>query len=1621
MSRAETLTQDLALLQYDLSAMVPRYFDPAQMKQYLVAISSQSDTTNEFMDSIPPIAFATSKCLIIMNSTRVNDDGIQTVVEFQQSLGYPSALCWLNSKILSVGFEKGYFIIFNLQGECILEERFHESLVANIKVANNKCNSWNSHVDDSVKDNNGIEIWILYEDGLLVTCPLELLSTGQSKCAMKLKLLEYTSQESTAYDFIILPTPYSQSFGDLIADYVHSSAPVQPTDSAPKNQVSVVVSGFNPALSMYNIGGELYFQYFQQCGKIIEYYKEVITNNLTNSVTSILPQIASIFGVESEKKANKNQNTEKPMTTILEFDDQKRKIFRIIVDPDDRLIASADSLGRVLLFDALTFTSIRIWKGVRDARLAWTQGITGDKTVLALCVYAPQIGLLSIFEMRHGPLLRTIAIGQRCHIFTISCPVFDTLNGNESVTLLSKCCVLTVENSQLSLSKIDPYTQPAATIRHVENRAVGAKVVEKESESLNTIDLDGIQTEAQALVTCHSIISNIHVYACDDMDQLEETLMCLLKLITNIIHLHDILSSIAMTEVNSVDATNIIKFSCNFHRYCFNILLQHAKKVSSHIILFNELKLKLRVLDAYESIIQLHSNSDHKGGVNSYNKDELDQLCRQKTNRSEALCWLMLQLKRVSNMHSGTQVMKQVVPIKYSLSNTSLNDAQVSSPVINSRSTSSDRTKLIGSPLILTPGSEKCLSEPSSPLLSAHKKTQLSSKNRGWSNASEDTNNSSEYRMSPLTIHSDSKACVSNDSESDYTNSTAYGAQSINFSHFYSSYLDLFLSDTAQTVSVLPLWIHLPIRSSIPSALYTGANSEQSVKSLVSFIFSLLLKDIFSFQDTIQVLSCLGLHSADSMLHTLPMLVSLLHSSHGSSIPELFVKSISVNTMQKYIRDTLLAFQEEYSVFITTLDAHSRMVKSVNGLNISKLSAEYLNDIQDELKLKKGEDSEEDCVDDVRLQEIEDNMKLFSLLTAVMLNISPSAATNTLPTYDDIISYILTPLRIMISGSVHSAFMMSVTALILEVLVAVSDQVERRSYGKYSLVVTIQQWQMLFNKLRVVTFLTFRSTHLISVDSIDNCTTSIFQTLAEDTLQFSTYADRANEHEHRCQEVFLSKSKHNAGTDLRLSDSSSTSNSSNTFHGPLLAWGTTADSRWRELLAVAESSMSTKTAAVNVPGEERSKVKRARPLLLYFPSHIDSSILGCYRGIILAQKWYQQPVRIDSFSLVVAHVFALPLYVRATVSLYICHRYLFPLLLNYIRAENGDMTLNNIITNEQMKDLQVMYGNVSLVKEFTRSAIELITYCNHHMVYPDVTGKNGDIIEALDCAWVTDSSCDSLDHTFPSTKDAFLSRLLYSYLTHGGCDACGIKIHISVLWILQLRSQCGLRGVKPCQLYENALSSIIFQDDSLCYNRHQYHELYATASGNPNIYKIRIEFIYECFRLSDSEYPNVVYKLGELFQVPIAIMKLYHVETLLGRGTSDDIVEQMIQSISQYSNENKPILDSIIRTLRIRIGNAIARIDRIPSLGPLIAAIDADAYSWVREVVTSPPDNSTIESIKKGILPVFAINISATKRLLQCIHATVLTCPVGQRDKEWNERNGSIDKLLAICTEICKK
>jgi hypothetical protein len=264
--------------------------------------------------------------------------------------------------------------------------------------------------------------------------------TSLARYYLKYKLVDH----GLVNDFAVLSSPYISSIFE--------------TDSSHGPLTSFVVSGIEPALSLYTVGGKQHFQHF---GKLASYVRDKVHSAITKTVGSAL---VSFFG----SNGNGNDQIEEgedytPISSILDFNESdKRRILRLSLSPGfssphpslppplllssstagGKLIAAADSLGRVLLFDSrLATTAVRIWKGVREARFAWTEdrqhfpqfsdsdsvSATGSrsssgirsKRVLSLAIYAPQTGLLSLWALRHGPCLRSIPVGQQCHIFTV--------------------------------------------------------------------------------------------------------------------------------------------------------------------------------------------------------------------------------------------------------------------------------------------------------------------------------------------------------------------------------------------------------------------------------------------------------------------------------------------------------------------------------------------------------------------------------------------------------------------------------------------------------------------------------------------------------------------------------------------------------------------------------------------------------------------------------------------------------------------------------------------------------------------------------------------------------------------------------------------------------------------------------------------------------------------------------------------------------------------------------------------------------------------------------------------------------------------------------------------------
>ena len=116
------------------------------------------------------IAIATTRYLIIMeeiyssSNTAIptniyNDkDKIQTVVEFGEISGRPTAIQWLNENVLCIGFETGALTCFNDYGETISEHEFSTSSLMAIHILRSLDPTTNTQ-----------HIWALYENGFLIS------------------------------------------------------------------------------------------------------------------------------------------------------------------------------------------------------------------------------------------------------------------------------------------------------------------------------------------------------------------------------------------------------------------------------------------------------------------------------------------------------------------------------------------------------------------------------------------------------------------------------------------------------------------------------------------------------------------------------------------------------------------------------------------------------------------------------------------------------------------------------------------------------------------------------------------------------------------------------------------------------------------------------------------------------------------------------------------------------------------------------------------------------------------------------------------------------------------------------------------------------------------------------------------------------------------------------------------------------------------------------------------------------------------------------------------------------------------------------------------------------------
>jgi hypothetical protein len=308
----------------------------------------------------------------------------------------------------------------------------------------------------------------------------------------------------------------------------------------------------------------------------------------------------------------------------------------------------------------------------------------------------------------------------------------------------------------------------------------------------------------------------------------------------------------------------------------------------------------------------------------------------------------------------------------------------------------------------------------------------------------------------------------------------------------------------------------------------------------------------------------------------------------------------------------------------------------------------------------------------------------------------------------------------------------------------------------------------------------------------------------------------------------------------------------------LLAWGPAADARWKELVTVAEaedaflqeaaaaSGMSSPrppgvTSSSSKGSKSKSgnkKIRRRRPLLLFFPSHNQPGPLGAYRGMALAERWSRRPKRVEILSLAGAHLLPIPPITRAAVAQRILLTVIFPLLRAYLDVEEAK--LQKVHTTDAAQEFLIVMADPELVETLVQSVIELITFCLQGTASSFASASSGSgsggisskqqlipvkssavTSVAVPSVAVTVTECEDETYpvTWPPVNDPKLTNLMEEFQSFSnagqGISDVSARWHMGLLWALQLRTQCSLRGVKISELFGSKLLKTMCLSDSL--------------------------------------------------------------------------------------------------------------------------------------------------------------------------------------------------------------
>ncbi|XP_065560043.1 rab3 GTPase-activating protein non-catalytic subunit-like [Artemia franciscana] len=369
-----------------------------------------------------------------------------------------------------IGTSNGSIYFYTESGKLLFSQRFHDNSVQSIRCKTADTQKFGYRTEELV---------IVYEKEIVCLEAIELFQTLKA-CKYQLAgvqsslMYEGSRPSSLAFkkwgirnqtfvcDAVFVGITVTSSFDHLITASTHGGFNTAVTSSPPLFYV-YVAGGKDPTIA-FHLGQE----------GASNFALSQVAVDLAGKVTSALFSAAgSFFGrpsIQEQKVKPPKIEYATPTLCRLSLQDSPREVTSMSLSPNSQLVATVDTLGRIVLIDTKKGEAVRIWKGYRNAECGWFEARKGTKSVLYLVIHVPKRGLLEVWLAQNGGRIYASNVMPLSRLVYPGYGLVNLIKLNEGILPLPyKQIFLLSPDGTLSSVNI-PYEQATMSISNVKNR-----------------------------------------------------------------------------------------------------------------------------------------------------------------------------------------------------------------------------------------------------------------------------------------------------------------------------------------------------------------------------------------------------------------------------------------------------------------------------------------------------------------------------------------------------------------------------------------------------------------------------------------------------------------------------------------------------------------------------------------------------------------------------------------------------------------------------------------------------------------------------------------------------------------------------------------------------------------------------------------------------------------------------------------------------------------------------------------------------------------------------------------------------------------------------------------------